>query len=460
MLRNHPTAEEFEGFLRGVSGPGAAARNARVLRHLLADCSPCRSQLHTMGWSDQRLERLFRFPVDRQEEPVEQTAAASPYNRTFAAVEQALAAFFATEKPAEATAEELLVELAPLPQEEQERRVRTASRFAHPELVRKLAEMSHAVRYENAARMLHLSHLAMLAAEACTVPHAGNAAKLADLRALGWRQYANALRVSGRLPEAEDAFEMAQRFCSEGTGDPLLRAAILERLVSLRYFQRRFEEAIELADDAGRLYSEIGESRSVASTMVQKAIAQIYAGELDAAVPTLNRAIPLIDHEGDPHLLLAACHNLIRCYTDLGQPEQALSLYFEIRGLYRDFQDPLIALRTGWQEGQILRDLGHLAAAEAALATARHGFLERELLYEVALVSLDLSDVYVRRGEAVKLQEAVAEMVPIFKSLGVDREALAALLQLQQAHHQSRQGLELIKYLSSRLEQLPHRQMP
>lgn len=459
MLRNHPTVAELASFLRGASGAETTARNARVLRHLLAECSSCRGRLQAMGWGDRRLESLFRFPVDRQEDRMEE-ATASPYNRTFAAVEQALDAFFAKGKAPEATAEELLAELAPLPLEEQEQRVRTASRFAHPDLVNRLSEMSHAVRYENAARMLHLSHLAVLAAEVCTVSQAGSAARLSDLRALGWRQYANALRVSGRLPEAEEAFEKAQGFSSTGTGDPLLRAAILERLVSLRYFQRRFQEAISLADEAGRLYAELGENGSVASTRVQKAIAQIYAGEIEAAVPTLNRAIPLIDHEGDPHLLLSACHNLMRCYVDLGQPEQALSLYFELRGLYRDFQDPLIALRAGWQEGQMLRDLGHLRAAEAALSGARQGFQERGLPYEVAMVSLDLSEVFLRLGEAAKLQDAAGAMVPIFKSLGVDREALAALLQLQQAHEQSQQGLELIRFLSARLEQLPLRQMP
>jgi len=368
--------------------------------------------------------------------------------------------FFAQGRPTESTPETCLAELAPLPHEEQARWVSTYSRFASPLLVRKLVEMSHAARYENPLRLLHLATLARLASEACTVAAAGSAAKLADLRAHGWRQYGNALRVSGRIREAAEAFARAQRFCDAGTGDPPLRAWLFEQIASLRIFQRRFDDAIALADEAGRIYNDLGESRSVASTMVQKAIAQIYAGQAGAAVPNLNRAIPLIDNEGDPHLLLAACHNLIRGYIDLGRPEQALSLYFEARGLYRDFQDPLIALRAGWQEGQLLRDLGHLHAAEAALLQARHGFLERELFYEVALVSLDLSAVFLQLGEIEKLHEAVAEMVPIFKSLGVDREVLAALLQLQQAHQQSREALDLIRFLSSRIEELSDRQAP
>ncbi|HJX29680.1 MAG TPA: hypothetical protein VJ885_17390 [Thermoanaerobaculia bacterium] len=450
----HPTKEDFEGFLQGTSRPGNAPRKARGLRHLLADCSTCRRQLRVMGWGEERLERLLSLSAERGEE----VGQSYDYSRAFAAAERSIDAFFAEGSPAENTPEELLAELAPLPMDEQERWVGTYERFANTHLVKRLAEMSHAVRYENPARMLHLANLARLAAEVCTITAAGSAPRLADTRAHAWHQYANALRVSGRLREAEEAFTLAQGFCNEGTGDPPLRASLLERMVSLRIFQRRFDQAIEFADEASSIYRDLGEVRSRASTMVQKAIAQLLSGSAEAAVHTLNRAIPMIDPELDEQLLLAACHNLMRCYIDLERPEQALSIYFEVRDLYREFQDPLIALRAGWQEGQLLRDLGHLRAAETSLLQARQGFLERELFYETALVSLDLSAVYLRQGETEKLREAVVEMVPIFTSLGVDREALAALLQLQQAAKQSRQGFELIRFLSSRLEQLPHRQ--
>jgi tetratricopeptide (TPR) repeat protein len=457
MKMDHPTIEDFKGFLRSAPGPESTTRNARVLRHLLAECASCRDQLQDMGWGERRLESLVRFPVDWENDRVAETVA-SDYGRAFAATERALDAFFAEGKAAESTPEGLLAELAPLSQDEQVRRITAYSRFANPQLVQKLVEMSDAVRYESTSRMLHLADLARLAAEACTTPLVGSAPKRADLLALGWRQYANALRVSGRMREAEEAFAKAQRFCEEGTGDPPLRATLLTRLGSLRYFQRRFDEAIALDDEAIRIYSELSEDRSVAPIMVHKAIAQIYAGEPAAAVRTLNRAVPLIDNEGDPHLLLGACMNLIVAYLAMGEPEHALSLYFEARGLFQDFQDPLVALRAAWQEGLLLRDLGHVRAAEGALLRAREGFQERELHYEVAAISLDLSEVYLRLGEIGKLQEAVEQMVPIFQSLEVGREMLAALLQLQKADQQGRQAFELIRFLRSRLEQLPQRQ--
>jgi tetratricopeptide (TPR) repeat protein len=291
------------------------------------------------------------------------------------------------------------------------------------------------------------------ASESSIVETVGSAAQLADLKAQAWRQYADALRVSRRLAEAERAFAEAQRFCENGTGDPLLRADLLTGRASLRISQSRFGEAIALADEACLIYSELDESSSVARTMVPMAVAQLHAGEIDAAVRTLDRAIPLIDSERDPHLLLTACHNLIRCHLDLGQPEQALSLYFEARPLYQEFSDPLIALRAAWQEGQLLRDLGHLRAAETVLLRAREGFQEHDLLYETAMVSLDLVTVYLKLNMVQSLQETVAATVPIFKALGVDREPLAMLLQLGQIGHQSRQAFMLIHELTTRIEE-------
>lgn len=450
MWKEHPSIEDFEGFLRSASGAGRGEQNQQVMRHLLAECPSCKERLKGMGWEGRRLERLLQLPT--QEEFV--SATGFDYQKAFAGAQSSLDAFFARECPLQASLEALTAELESLPADAQINALSSESRFAHPQVVHRLIDLSHAARYEDPGRMLHLARLARIAADSCTAEAAGSLPKLADVRTRAWGHFGNSLRVCGKLREAEEALLTAQQLRKQGTGDPLLRARLWEQLASLHTFQRRFESAIELADEAGQIYKELEEHHLLASSLVHKAIACLYSGEAESAALILNRAIPLIDHETNPHLLLAACHNLVRCYIDLDRPEQALSLYFEARELYQEFADALILLRAGWQEGQLLRDLGHLHAAESALLRARKGFMERSLSYEAAVVSLDLAAVYVKLGLVEELRQTVSETVPIFRALRVGREALASLLQLQQVADQEHQALGLIRFLTARLERL------
>jgi tetratricopeptide (TPR) repeat protein len=458
MLQNHPTIEDLEGFLRDASRPGHAARNARILRHLLGDCQVCHERLSLMGWPGSRLERLVYLPGSAEGLESRQTEKTGyNYDHAFTLAEQVIEGFLVTAPLPRIGPEALLAELDRIPLGRQLQLVEEDERFAAPQLVHPLIQRSHEARYADPDSMLHWASLARSVASRAGAESTGNAARLSDLRGRAWGHYGNALRVNGRLREAEAAMVTAQAYLEGGTGDPAVKARLFEQVASLHTFQRRFEAAIVALAGAAEIYRQLGETHAFARTLVQQAIACLLDGSAESAVGLLNQAIPLIDHEGDPHLLLAACHNLVRCYIDLDQPEQALSIYSETCDLYKEFGDSLILLRAGWQEGQLLRDLGHLRAAETALLRARQGFQDRNLMYEVAVVCLDLAAVYIKLKDVEDLRETVTATVPIFRALGVDREALASLLQLQQVADHEQQAMELIRFLTVRIEPLARR---
>jgi tetratricopeptide (TPR) repeat protein len=463
MLGDHPTAEELQAFLLSRHQADGAARNLRITRHLLAGCAECRRRIHDGGWQEDRLERLLTLPAAEVDEP---SAASSglDYDRAFAAADRAVGEFLATarlaEQPSDRTLDALLAELGFLPRSEQLRRAAEDPRFARPRLVHRLLERSHAARYHDAVEMLELADLARVIAGACSAEAAGGAQRLADLQARAWGQYANALRVRGDLAAAGRALAAADSWRERGTGDPMLRARVREYTAALHIYERRIESALALAEEAGQIYRDLGEGHELARSMVQKALAYVFAGEPASAIRLLNRAIPLIEQELDPHLMLAALHNLVTCYVELERPEDAILLRSEARHLYEEMDDDLIQLRVSWQDGQMLRSLGQLGNAEAALLRARQGFVERGLPYEVAVLSLDLAAVYLKMGRCEDTRRIAEEALPIFRSLQVGREALAAMLQLRQVADHEQQALDLIRLISSQLRRLPNRLAP
>ena len=431
-MENHPTAEDFERFLQSSPRPSNADNNALVVLHLLKGCGTCRQTLGELRGGQALLARLLEIPLPQAEPGGPTPSRSYNYDWAFARTERAVAASLAHGGPARGLPERLS-ELYRMPEGEQLRRVSLGGRFADPELIKTLIERCHAARYQSPKKMLHLGHLAYLAAEACTATAAGGSARLADFQAHAQGAYGNALRVCGKLREADETLAAALEKWEAGSKSPWLRGFLLSQVSSLRTFQRRFGEAIQLAEEAGKIFQELGETQILAGTMVQKGVSLVYSGETERAAEIFRQAIPIIDREEDPRLFLAAHHNLARCYIDLGRPDEALSLFVESRPLYQQCKDPLILLKATWQEGLLLSEIGHLESAETALLRTREGLIEQGLAYEPAVACLDLADVYAKLGRTEDLRRTITEAMPIFRSLRVGREVLASLLRLRQA---------------------------
>jgi len=88
----------------------------------------------------------------------------------------------------------------------------------------------------------------------------------------------------------------------------------------------------------------------------------------------------------------------------------------------------------------MLKEIGHLHNAEAALLRAQQGFKEEGIALEMAWVCMDLADLYVKLEKFDRVRSMLSEAIPIFRSLRVGAETWAALLQLQQAAEENGGG--------------------
>lgn len=347
----------------------------------------------------------------------------------------------------------LLAELLEHPPGRRQWIVRNHPRFQTWGLFDLLLKRSHEQNFQDPAAG---EGLALLALEITEKLEGFGEERLEDFRARSWARVANARRVRSDLRGAEEAFAIAFSHLSRGAGEPMERATLLDLKASLLRAQRRFDEAIRLLSRAIRIFRQLGERHRAGRSLINMSIVHRYAGEPGKAIPLLYQALELIDASREPRLLLVAWNNLVDDLADSEQFMEAQKLLTKARPLYRQFPQPWFQNRRRWVEGRIARGLNQHQDAEALLLRARDGFLAEDAAYDTALVSLELASLFAQQGRTSELKRIAGEMMPIFSSRQIHREALAALAFWKQAVDAERAGTELVNGVAAFLKRARH----
>jgi tetratricopeptide (TPR) repeat protein len=326
--------------------------------------------------------------------------------------------------------------LTELSADDQRATVERDGRFRTVGVVEVLSRESRKLAGEAADRAVKLAELAVLIAEQLQ-DDLFAADWLGEIRALAWSHLGNALRAAGDLLGAEKAFSASDRWWGEAEDALGYEPILLDLKASLRCAQSRFPEAIELLERAIDLYKEgrpeQRDPHQASRSTLKKGLALLQSGETARAVEVLRDATRLLDAAREPRLLLVLKHNLLSCLVRLGRLTEAQAFLPEVRSLGREVGSPLDALRLRWIEGRLALGLGERETAEEALREVRLGLVFREIAFDAALVSLELAALLLESGRTTEVKEMAREMVPIFLSQEIHREALAALAVFQSA---------------------------
>ncbi len=333
--------------------------------------------------------------------------------------------------------------------------VRNSSRFHTWALGELLLQHSEEQNFHDAPLGESLALLALDLLE-CLDPVCYGAEALEGLRARSWAYVASSRRVKADLRGAEEAFALAYAALKRGTQEPMDRAVLLDLQASLLRAQRRFDKALSRLRRAATIFLELGEKHQAGRVLISMSIVHHEAGEIEKAIPVLYEAAKLIDPVREPRLLLIAWHNLIDDLTEIGQFMEAQKLLVRTKALYQQFPQSRFRNSRQWVEGKIARGLGQREQAEMYLLSARDGLLRESAAYDVALVSLDLASLYAEQGRMNELKRIAAEMLPIFSSLQIHREALAALAFWRRAVEAEKAGLEVVTGVASFLKRARH----
>jgi hypothetical protein len=177
-------------------------------------------------------------------------------------------------------------------------------------------------------------------------------------------------------------------------------------------------------------------------------------GEFEAEINFYRTSLFLLDGCEEPRLLVLSQVNLIHSLHDSGRTAEAAALIPEARQVMLEVGRRADLLRLRWIEGKIAAALGHAAEAEEAYLEVSEGLVEDRAAYDAALVSLDLSALYAREGRAAEMKRIAAEILPIFQSCEVHREAIAALIVFQQAAEMEQLTLGLVEEVATFLDRV------
>jgi tetratricopeptide (TPR) repeat protein len=432
-LKIHPNDDVLEEFMLSLGDP-----HRSLVRHL-AWCTACRAR---MAYLPRRISLHPEAP------PTDD--AGIVYEAALAESRRSISEWEAGLEKERDDAPGLYVELLGQPAEARDLLLRDSLRFQTWGVYELLVERSLEASLQDPSFGEHLGRLGLRLADHLD-PELYGKERIADLRARAWAFVANACRLRFDFQGSEEAFGRAYQELKRGTRDGLERAIFLDLKASLRRAERRFDESKRLLGRAISLFLSHGEKHRAGRSLVNLSTVYNYMGCSEDCVRVLTKAVELIDPERDPRLLLCTRHNLVFVLSELGRFLEAQRLYRDARPLYRSFNEPWVQNRRRWVRGKIAKGLGQTQQAENQLLAARDGFVAEGIPYDTALVSLELALLYAEQGRTEELKRLAAEMMPIFASRHIHREALAALAFFRQAVEAETAGADLVGRIAAYL---------
>lgn len=350
-------------------------------------------------------------------------------------------------------ASELWAELSPQSPEERRTRVWNDPRCQTWGLFELLIDLSYQTVAQEPRTAEDLARLALDIAEHLD-PSRHGAPAVEAAKARAWIHLGNTFRVLSEFRQAEQAFHTAELHFSRSWLDPLDEGLLLESKAILRRIQGRSGEALEMLDTAIAIYREVNEPHVQGRALLGKGVTLQYREAPEAAAECYRESLFLLDGAREPRLVVVGQCNLIFCLHETGRSADAAALIPDSRRLVAELGKRSDRLRLDWIAARVAAATGQEAEAEQLFLGSRTAFLEDELAYDAALISLDLSSLYARQGRTAEVKRLAAEILPVFRSREVHREALAAWIAFQKAAEMEKITVGLVQEISSYLEKV------
>lgn len=251
-----------------------------------------------------------------------------------------------------------------------------------------------------------------------------------DLGMLASAHHANALRALGDLQGAEAGFGPALAHLENRPApDPMIASEIGSLYGSLLIDLRRLPDALEVLDRAFADAKSVEDSKRAGKALAQMAITHDHLGRPELAVYFGKRAL---SHVGfDDPLTLPIAFNLLHDLLHAGRVFEAWEEYMMYLPEFPEAWRPKLL----WFEGSLAVAQGDAGTAETAFLEVRRHYRKAGDSLNVAMVCLDLSELYLEVGRESEIPELASYVLEAFAASHsyVPAHLVSAFRQLHEA---------------------------
>jgi tetratricopeptide (TPR) repeat protein len=204
-----------------------------------------------------------------------------------------------------------------------------------------------------------------------------------DLCADCCAEIANARRRLAKWPAARDALQKGIQYVEKGKRDGVVEAKVLCVAGALEANLGNITEAGKLLRRATGLLDATSQTFLRSRTLAQLANLLVEADPVES-LNIVEQCLALVP-PGNPRLRVFAEGIKIECLLSLGEPQEALLRFHDLRPLYAQFREPFIQIRRRFTAARLLEHLGRTKKAarlleEVIAADLEHGLIKNFFL--------------------------------------------------------------------------------
>lgn len=325
-------------------------------------------------------------------------------------------------------------------------------RFMTGGVVRRLNAHAHGICESEPLDALTFADVAVTIAEALledTYP----ANALYELRGTAWKERANAQMVLGDFPGALDSLRRAERAYTRLPVPGLGLAIVALIRAGVLYEQRNLQEAAAMAEAAEIGFMHLGDDDRRVRALHLRGSINLEAGDVDTALRLYNRVLEYGESTEDTRWIARASYAIGQCECDRGNLGEASMAFHKALVVFRELGPVGDRLATEWGLARVVVQGGKVHEGIRRLRLVATEFEQRGMLYDAALVGLDVADALLSLGETQSIVELGARLFQSFRNADVVTGALTAVAYMKEAAAQGKltsQGVAAVrKYLRS-----------